>query len=386
MGREPRDIQGLLAAAGLTDEELADLIDGSPEPGRGAELLRRLGASPELAALVWAMRSDRDALEAVAPGEPDRSLVSRAVASGVMGEIPSSLAAEIEDGGVSGRPPRMPRSRVVRLRGSGRIGAGRMGSGWVAAGLAACLGLGFLGVLRSVWPAPTASRFAAGSAEPGVTAASEEATDFTAGRVSDPLGPVGPDEPSAGPGLIASESGPEGLAGVRASMGNGPAAIRTAGEALAAAREGRLVVRVIGSSESSARALVETITTEPSVSRVAVLAGESDAGVLAVLSSSLPEEPGAVFASSETAEPGAAGLVRPRVVSAYTIEVEPTERGFSLLLSGLRRDPAVLVELVRTAEPVTTPGSVSDAGWFRRSPRHWQARIAAPVLIETLGQ
>lgn len=389
MGRDASDIQGLLAAAGLGEDELSDLIDGSPETGRGAELLRRLGASPDLSALVWSMRADRDALSEVPLPEADSALVARAVSAGLSGEIPASLASEIEESGTSGEPPRMPRSRVVRPRGSRRIGSRGIGTGWVAAGLAACLGLGFLALVRSVWPGPGARpsagvRIAGGDTETSRPGADTDVWDTPASTpVPEAMVPV--EGPFAGGEPMArSSDGPVAAAG---TWSEGPGVILTAGEALEAARSGRLIIRVIGASGSAARSLVESITTEPSVARVAVLAGESDRATLAVYASALPEESGPVYASTSDSPGRERGeRLRPRAESAYTIEVEPTERAFALLLSGLRREPTVLVELVRTAEPVTTPGSVSDFGWFRRSPRHWQPRIAAPVVVETLEE
>ncbi|MEM8757548.1 MAG: hypothetical protein AAGF47_07180, partial [Planctomycetota bacterium] len=195
-------------------------------------------------------------------------------------------------------------------------------------------------------------------------------------------GPAAPSAPDAG------EDGPWS-----AGFGTPAGSERIAGaaEALAAAQEGRLMIRVVSADGRAARAMVESITTQPSVSRVAVLEGRMHDVEAERFVAAVPADEPVVYASSRITGRGLESDDEPdrgprRLASdAYMLEVEPTERGFALLLAGLRRDPGVLVQLVRTGEPVTTPGGAGDAVWFTRPTRDWQPRIAAPVLVESLG-
>jgi hypothetical protein len=179
------------------------------------------------------------------------------------------------------------------------------------------------------------------------------------------------------------------MAGMGAVAAVEPASLlSTPAEALAAARQGRLVIRMVAVNPEAAVRLIEDMSMG-GAARVAVVSGRLDDTQAAALEVALPDRPGLVYAAtSEQAREQGRGQARAglmRLEAAYMLEVEPTERAFALLLARLGSERGVMVQLARSAEPVTTPGSVASLSWFRRPSDAWQARISAPVVIETFS-
>ncbi len=357
----------LIARSGLTEDELLDFVEGELPADRSAAVLRTLAAHPELSGAVMGMRSDRGRLshelELVA-AEPDRSFVEAVVHQGVTGELDPAFAALFESTGrAGGGVPRMRPTRVVRAH--RRLGWPARAAGVL---LAACVAGAFFGAVWLAWPSAPVSLGAPRLAEAPPTAPAE------AGALAEaaPLAARAPVSVAQAPadGLPAHEWGPT-------------TTIVTPAEALAAAREGRLVIRLYAPDAALGRGLVESITTTPSISRVAVLDGPvTDVDALRI-AGAVPTQTGPVYAG----DPASVDTDRPapseRASWVYMVEVEPTERGVSLLLAGLSRRPGVLVELLRSGEPVTTPGSAGDVSWFRGPSRDWTRRIAAPIVVQS---
>ncbi|MGP1273096.1 MAG: hypothetical protein ACTS22_07165 [Phycisphaerales bacterium] len=373
-----RHIQLQLQHTGLTEDDLLGFVEGTLGEADLPRVVRALGASPALSELALSMRADQQRLMRTLDAEiralePDRTLVDAAVAQGVTGRIPPELARAIE----ASPHGSLPVHRVTMVRGRRRARAASLlrSPRWSAAlgtALAACVVVGLIGILRLSWPASAPTRPAPGPlATDDIAAPGARRADLSA-------------EPT-----VAAATGAEDERGrTRATPSrplDAPVRIASAAEALEAAREGRLLIRLASSDGRAATELIGTITTQPSVSRVAVLEGAVSASSARALAAALPVPTAPVFASRE-GETDGVRVASPRRVpmGGYMLEVEPTERGFSLLLAGLQREPGVLVQLIRTAEPVTTPGSASDAAWFRGPSRDWQPRIAAPVVVESL--
>ncbi|MEM9662243.1 MAG: hypothetical protein AAF937_08025 [Planctomycetota bacterium] len=359
----------LIARSGLAEDDLLSFVEGDLGADRAAAVVRVLAEHPELSSLLMEMRSDRSELgqelefELVA-AEPDASLVGAAVHQGVTGELDPAFAARFE---ATGRQHGggMPRMRPTRVRRARRLRFPARAAGTL---LAACIIGGFLGAVYFAWPSTPMP-----PAVPGLASSGAEATTD-----SEPIPAVAPGEtePDA---LIADAGGfDEPVPDWGPTM-----SIQTPAAALEAALEGRLVIRLYSPDGAAGRHLVESITMAPSVSRVAVLEGQLTDVEASRIAGSIPVPTGPVYAGDpEDVE------LRPqpqdgRASWVYMIEVEPTERGMSLLLAGLSRRPGVLVELLRSGAPVTTPGSADDVSWFRSPSRDWTRRVAAPIVVQS---
>lgn len=358
------NILALIARSGLSEADLLDFVEGDLPADRAAAVVRVLGEHPELSRTVMAMRSDRHELghelELIA-ARSDAAFVYSVVYQGVTGEIDPEFAARFEAGG--GSIPRMRPTRVVR---ASRF---RFPARSVGTLLAACLALAFFGAIWAAWPSSPASSTTSPRAEapaqsvPEFDAAPVEQAEVSVGAPALAAAPAEPSLPEWGPTTLLS----------------------TPAEALAAAQEGRLVIRVFSPDAERGRGLVESITTAPSVSRVAVLQGRMADHAADRIAEAIPVPTGPVFAADPTAtfDPPE-GSSADRASWVYMIEVEPTERGMSLLISGLSRERGMLVEMLRSDAPVTTPGSAGDVSWFRKPSRDWTHRIAAPVVVQSV--
>jgi hypothetical protein len=365
------DILRLIARSGLDESDLLAFIEGELPVERSARLLRELSAHPELREAVFAMRGDRGELETELAADVEAAAVAFDAASigsvvhqGVTGEFDAEFAARLEASG-GGAIPRMRRPRVARSRRM-RIPAAAVGT-LMAASVAVVFG----GLVWLAWPTPVVP-----SGSQRIADAEIETT------------PIG-DEPS--PAVASADLQREAASAGEALSGPadqgvewaGTTVLASAAEALEAAREGRLVIRIYSPNAQAGRSLVESVTMTASVSRVAVLEGAVDVGAASRIAEAVPVPTGPVFAGDP------AGLDVPEVRSGeraswvYMLEVEPTERGISLLVAGLSREPGMLVELLRSDRPVTTPGSADDVSWFREPSRQWTRRIAAPVIVQS---
>ncbi|MEO0629663.1 MAG: hypothetical protein AAFY46_02910 [Planctomycetota bacterium] len=357
------NILALIARSGLTEADLLGFVEGELPADRAAAVVRVLGEHPELSRTVMAMRGDRNELghelELIA-ARADAAFVDSVVYQGVTGEIDPEFAARLEAGG--GSIPRMRPTRVVR---ASRL---RFHARSVGTLLAACLALAFFGAIWAAWPSSPASSTTSQQAEapaqvvPELDAAPVEQAEVLVDAPALAAPPVEPSLPEWGPTTLLS----------------------TPAEALAAAQEGRLVIRVFSPDAERGRGLVESITTAPSVSRVAVLQGRMADHAADRIAEAIPVPTGPVFAADPGAAPAPAGPSPDRASWVYMIEVEPTERGMSLLISGLSRERGMLVEMLRSDAPVTTPGSAGDVSWFRKPSRDWTHRIAAPVVVQSV--
>lgn len=356
----------MVMRSGLAEDELLDFIEGELPADRSAAVLRVLAAHPELSRAVMAMRADRGELShelELTLGDPDPAFVESVVHQGVTGEWDPAFAERFEatgrtsDGGIRHMQP----TRIVRAH---RL---RFPARAVGTLLAASVALAFFGAIWLAWPAPPAA--------PAPTAVAAGSASEAA-RVDVPS----TDAPIAsGEALALAES-----TDTSSPVEWGPTSvIVTPAEALAAAQEGRLVIRVYSPDAQVGRSLVESITMAPSVSRVAVLEGRLDDLEADQIASAIPLPTGPVFAGDPSGIDAERAAPAERASWVYMLEVEPTERGMSLLMAGLSREPGVLVELLRSGEPVTTPGSAGDVSWFRSPSRDWTRRIAAPVVVQS---
>ncbi|MEM9166785.1 MAG: hypothetical protein AAGB48_07140 [Planctomycetota bacterium] len=384
-----RDIQALLARHGLTEDLLLGFVEDTLPPGEAAGIVESIAVDAELGDLVWSMRRDRRALAGAlaidrTTAAPDWSAIDQAVTIGVTGEIPADLARELEETGIGKTGPRpnrvrtgASRGRSIRVPASGR----RLAVRGFAGTLAACLLVGVAWVMIDAWPDTSRTAVLRDRSIAGVAPSQPEPSPTRAGAMdrarSDALAFADLDDAPAAEGLAF------GLSTAGRSMLTDAERIEDPAAMLAAAREGRLILRVVSADAHAALEAVESITTQPSVARVAVLEGAMDRDAGLTLAGALPASGPPVYASERTL---AARAARTTVSfdGAYMLRVEPTERGLGLLVAGLGRDARVSVQAIRSAEPVTTPGRVADLIWFRSPSRTWQPRVSAPVVIETV--
>ncbi|MEM8756521.1 MAG: hypothetical protein AAGF47_01910, partial [Planctomycetota bacterium] len=177
MTRSAADIANLLARSGLTEGDLLGLVEDTLPPSETGRVLGALAAAPELDAMVWLMRSDREASLAAfavdreaAGAAPDLDAIDLAVELGVTGDIPAAFAERIESTGV-GRSrvhlrrlaehaqrsaPGRRRLRPGRTGRRGRLGTvlGSVATGAVAFGLGLALLAGLGWAIVIAWPAP----------------------------------------------------------------------------------------------------------------------------------------------------------------------------------------------------------------------------------------
>ncbi|MEO1583506.1 MAG: hypothetical protein AAFR96_02905 [Planctomycetota bacterium] len=377
----------LIARSGLSEADVLAFIEGELPGDHSAEIVGVLASHPELSEQVFAMRGDRGELsnELGLIGLPGDPVFARAsVARGVTGELDADLAHLIESTGSGERVAQGVRTSIRRVPTHRRLRlVSARGVGGV---LAACLLAGMSALLYSVWPSSPAAPASTGAgatthggradgSPAGPASASAERIDASTGE---PLFALANDDAAdlVPPGWTAGDA----------------TAISTPAEALAAAEQGRLLIRVFSPHPSVGRGLIETITTTPSVSRVAVLLGEAEGIEASSALAAVPVTLGPVFAgdaslrelASEASASASASGVGGRASSwVYLLEIEPTERGFSLLMSGLSRDRGALVQLWRSDRPLTTPGSVDGVLSFEGPPRRWSRRVAAPVVVQS---
>ena len=363
------NLSHLVARSGIAEDDLLSFVEGDLPAERSAAVIGALAADPELSSLVMGMRSDRSQLEhefELDVTEPDAAFVGAVVHQGVTGELDPEFAARFEATGRArgdGSPPRMRPTRVVRAR---RL---RFPTRAAGALLAACVAVAFFGASYAAWPAtppaPVPSPTAEGTAATDATRGIDSPSDSAAAESDAPIAVASrfeEDIPEWGPTRV----------------------IETPAQAMAAALEGRRVIRRYSPNAASGRWLVESITATPSVSRVAVLQGQLTDTEAERIAGSIPSRTGPVFAGDPSDVTAPSPVSRGgRASWVYMVEVEPTERGMNLLLAGLSRRPGVLVELLRSGKPVTTPGSVNDVSWFRSPSRDWTRRVAAPIVVQS---
>ncbi|MEL6796371.1 MAG: hypothetical protein AAFO89_06050 [Planctomycetota bacterium] len=362
------NLSHLIARSGIAEDDLLSFVEGDLSAERSAAVIGALAADPELSSLVMGMRSDRTQLEEefeLDVTEPDAAFVGAVVHEGVTGELDPEFAARFEATGRArgdGSPPRMRPTRVVRAR--------RLRFPTPAAGtlLAACVAVAFFGAIYAAWPATPPAPAPSSIAEGGAAADAVRGVDSSIASAATEA-----DTAIADASRFEEDIPEWGRTQV----------IETPAQALAAALEGRLVIRLYSPNAASGRWLVESITATPSVSRVAVLRGQLTDTEAERIAGSIPSPTGPVFAGDPAGVAAMPERLAGRASWVYMIEVEPTERGMNLLLAGLSRRPGMLVELLRSGEPVTTPGSVSDVSWFRASSRDWTRRIAAPIVVQS---
>ena len=379
MTQRERDIFIALIDAGLDESAVLSFVEG--ETGEAAGVVEALANDAHLAEMVWQMRSDREAIGADAAETPVPTATIAMVASVLDQEISTEIDATdlrtIVDankadtaGSAAIAPPVHKPIKIRRVRRhSMRLPARTpriVGSLAAAAVLVLIASIALpnidLGAKNPTPVPPIADNTAELPMQADTTTRLAEAPTMN-------LTEVGPllDEPRR-------SYRPEKL----------PTVVASAEEALALAKEGRLIVRITSFRSTTTQTLAAQLTTGSELMRFAAIEGLASNSEAQTFSGALPtfEEP--AMASGEEPHAGPRLVTNRQSEGAYMLRVEPTERAFAMLIAKLRNYDGATVELVGATSPVTTPGSAADLSGLTGSPTAWKPRITVPVVVESI--
>ncbi|RNC82687.1 MAG: hypothetical protein ED559_13195 [Phycisphaera sp.] len=374
-----RDIFIALIDAGLDESAVLSFIEGDSSSAAG--VIEALGKDAALAELVWQLRSDRDAIRDDAEERP-MPAATQAMVSAVLGqEISDELDAgdfkRIEETGTASREivkpthkqakPRRPRQhRSLRLPARTPRVVGSLG---VAAIIVMLLSIALPNIdLSTFEPAEPSTPLAQGDTSNDVLVATPGPSN---------INPLNTDE------SLADNSTDRARSSFKPDRA--PITVNSADQALALAREGRLIIRLTSVRNSTTADLSNDLTTGSGLMRFASIDGPAQNNEALALDRSLPKLEEPIMAAAIDSAPNQPRLEAERNrVGSYMLRVEPTERAFTMLLAKLRSYPGVSIELIGAPSAVTTPGSASDLADLASSPTDWQARITVPVVVDSI--
>lgn len=377
--------------AGLTEADLVDMVDGDVPPQREALVIDALQQRPAIGLLVKQMRADQARVQAMAeltPAAPTNLL------EGIQAKLDRDALAELVQEAEEASAP-IPFSQAPRVSGHGGIIRVLAESPWArrfatAASLAIVAAIGAVGIreVSKRWPSlpGTVNVVNGGGAE-----STSPAIVVT---------PAPADESLNGTAPIAA---PTELATAEQPLAPEAPAPLTAAQALAMAREGRLVVTV-----RSAR-LGETLRHLEGLSRTAAADVRWRAydlellpSELATLSTPRSIEPAAVpdgpaaplfFAgTSSTASTGFVGPVPaevpPRLVvkSVHVIRMAADATRLTDLVRDLNITRDQVAEFHLLPAPIEHGPSLEPESvlWWSGSSESWTPRIMVPIVVETI--
>lgn len=374
-----RDIFIALIDAGLDESAVLSFIEGDSSSAVG--VVEALGKDAALAELVWQLRADRDAIRDDASERPMPAATQAMVTSVLDREISDELDAgdfrRIEETGTASREIVKPTHRQAMPRRPRRHRSLRMpartprivGSLGAAAIIVLLLSIALPNIdLSTFEPAEPSTQLAQDNASGDVLDSSPNQTNTNSFNAAESLADNSSDR-------VRSAFIPD----------RAPITVDTADQALALAREGRLIVRLTSVRNSTTADLSNDLTTGSDLMRFASVDGRAQSDEAIALDQSLPKLEEPVIAAETDSAPNQPRLEAERNrVGSYMLRVEPTERAFTMLLAKLRSYPGVSIELIGAPSAVTTPGSASDLADLASSPTVWQARITVPVVVDSI--
>ncbi len=385
-----RTIQNILAATGLTEAELADLLEGgSIGPEREAALRTALMRHPEVAGFFAGIRSDRAAMRVLDESVRAPAGLLEAVEIRIDQEALRTLTepaapAAIPIGTATTRIER--RSPLATL--FERAWTRRLAT---AAGLLLAIGLGAWGAYVGIvnWP-----RGGAGTGRVDRTLAMNDAGGNTGGEATAPatgetmvaLDPA----PASGYTVLASTSPAEGP-GIAAdgTVFDEPELLRLAGA-------GRLAIVVSGGGRGVTDRLGRLSTASGTEFRAVSMTERDWAGTIPGLTGALAREaeiPRAEWAAALqdpwTPRRSEAAVAGPRRVVNVTTSSDASNLRAVLAACGLLGDGSgyagrkvrVLV-LDKGASDAPPPTDAASVLWWSASPAKWSRTTSIPVVIE----
>ncbi|MBM4107325.1 MAG: hypothetical protein FJ255_00670 [Phycisphaerae bacterium] len=373
----------------LTEEVLCDYVEGLLPEAERARVREALGGSPEWSAIVTAIESQRRALSSLEDVLPPADLLDR---------VQAVLEREALVGLTEGERRAARDSIAVVVPGRGEGVLARLGPRlWRP--LAAAAGIALVAVGGVYWARMLSQH---GSTQGGT---GPVATDSGADRGSPGIAMAEPTEARG-----ASEAAMEAAAGPAALAPADPATPEVSpAQALALARDGRLLIRVVADRTSTAERAIETIASlRGDPVRGITVEGEVSPTVLAavaprpepmVLTASARQRPENIMAMER---PGTGfdplALVPPGVLSPWLpVELPPTlGRTFVLELPGtqaslesmhkalasrLGRQVRIVLEEL-SAPAVAPPLDRAALLWWTGPASTWAPRIAVPLVVE----
>ncbi len=367
-----RDIFIALIDAGLDESTILSFIEGASVDAAG--IVEALGTDAHLAELVWQLRADRQALMNTTTPTVTRaqteSMVGSVLDQELADEFDAEALAEIERSGRAGAGIHKPAHAPVKVRRARRIPSR-------ARRITFALASAAIVVLVLSVALPRIDLTTSTSAPGNDLAQGPESADppvlMNQSTPTDDLGDTS----------IASQRPTVGGPTILSRPMERPIMVTSAAEALELARQGRLVLRVVGSRAGSTERLSALLSGQGELSRFATVDGLVEESVALALLDALPERGMPVLASAE--EPKISSPLTDRQhKGTYMLRVEPSERAFSLLLAKLRNETGSTLELVGTVRPVTTPASAAGVTSLAGEPASWRSRISVPVVVEAI--
>ncbi|GAB5497275.1 MAG: hypothetical protein Phyf2KO_23550 [Phycisphaerales bacterium] len=374
-----RDIFIALIDAGLDESAVLSFIEGDSSSAAG--VVEALGKDATLAELVWLLRSDRDAIRDDASERPmpaaTHAMVTAVLDREISDELDASDFKRIEETGTARREIVKPKHKQAKPRRPRRHRSLRLPSRTTR--IVASLGVAAIVLMLLSVALPNIDLSSFKIAEPSTQIAQDDHTGET--RDAAP-GPAKVNRPSVDNALAYNEADPSRSA---YKPSRAPVTVESADDALALAREGRLIIRLTSVRNSATADLSEDLTIGGGLTRFATIDGRAQEDESLALDRSLPSYERPIIAADDTEAPRQPRLEAERNrVGSYMLRVEPSERAFTLLLAKLRSYPGVSIELIGSPSAVTTPGSAADLMGLSKSPTEWQARITVPVVVDSI--
>lgn len=387
-----RTIQSMLAATGLTEAELADLLEGGSLPAdREAALRSALARHPEVASFFSGIRADRAAMRVLNSSIHAPANLLDAVEIRLEQEALRSLTEPATP--AAAVPAAVPATRIERrnpiLVALESVWARRLVA---AAGLLLAIGLGIWGTIVGIrnWPAPGPGG-SGGSLGTGPIAIKDAAPAVPEGAGVSPDG---------GAALVSAEpDAPMFTALAMTSPVEGPGiaadgTVYSEDQLLDLAGAGRLAIVISGRDGSIADRL-DRLDREGSATRVSSISSDSLALTMPPLAAAMARE------SDIPRSEWAASLRDPWMEQRHNITAAGTRRIVSIasatdsaslrsvlaacgVVGELSHMPGRTVRIMVLDEPVDQAPATDAASvlWWSAAPSKWVRTTTVPVIIE----
>ncbi|MBS0197909.1 MAG: hypothetical protein JSR77_14230 [Planctomycetes bacterium] len=379
-GNDPNPRQPTPSTAGPVNEELLlDWIEGRLSP-KEAESLAKASGRPGLAARVAQMQADRVSLRKLPRERAPAVLMERTLAALEREALVGTLPAATEQAATAGIP--VESYKIETYRGNRSMAPMRFA---LAAALVLLAGGAvYMGVSLVK---PRKSPFASVGA---IARNSDSATPTPGPEIQIAAKSAASDEaPAAATAQIAAAAEPEPMFGPPASQ-----EITSAAHAAGLAREGRLVVRVVGVPADK----IARLSAKDQSWR---FRGSAPRDIAATLAAAIPshdsdnaagDAPRIASRASNESQPlpasQAASFVGPPLPqtppAAYVAEIADSAEAISALRQALESRFKAGVEFGELTDPVnmTREPDASDVLWWTQGPSAWTSRLSIPVVIE----
>lgn len=374
-----RDIFIALIDAGLDESAVLSFIEGDSSSAAG--VIEALGKDAALAELIWQLRADRDAIRDDAEEQPmpaaTQAMVSAVLDREISDELDAGDFKRIEETGDASQEIVKPRHKQAKPRRPRRHRSLRLPARTPR--IVGSLAVAAIVVMLLSVALPNINLSSFETAQPTTPLAQ----DNTSGDVRN----TSPDPTNSASSNVGESLADNSADRARSTFmpDRAPIVVDSADQALALAREGRLIVRLTSVRNSTTTDLNNDLTTGSDLMRFASVDGQAQDAEALALDQSLPKFEEPIIAAEIDSAPNQPRLEAERNrVGSYMLRVQPTERAFTMLLAKLRSYPGVSVELIGAPKAVTTPGSAADLADLASSPTDWQARITVPVVVDSI--